>query len=545
MTRILKQNPPYKISWLHLTLPVLFLLTAPAAFSQASGSSPWSNLDSARASHPASHKIWKVIPTEYRVWFIRDDSTIWGYNNASPLPVRFPIAGRKAVTGTGGFNYFRVLDDQGYVWTSKTDYTTNTVRINADSTGAPFNGNWFVEAYAHVCMTIRSDSSIWYFGIDAFSLFYPGGDLVLMTGARMAPTRLSPPGIKFKKVLFGGNKIVGLTSKGQVYEWLAGHHEPMLMTTPRPAIDIFVSHLDMAGCIIPDPGESSDMGYPYVWGGRNSMYGASTPFTQPTSVKALWKMTAPVKEITTSSNTVHYIDSLGRLFGIGFNSLGEVGNGVQFVNKYDYPHFPAYAWTYTDYENPSGAPPSQVGIGITWKHLWSNNWYTLYTYAQDAGDDIYSWGRNKSLVLGNGLNNMEDRWSPDALDVLTPTRVHPLSARFQNYNFTPPSIHAGPDQTTTHSTVLLNGSATPPLLIKATPIAANGIDTVNYKIVSWQWTKIKGAGGKITSPKTASTTVTGLTPGTYIFNLLTTDNNTGTQSANVTITVKGAAAAKK
>jgi len=503
---------------LRITLCALFLGAATGAYSQ---------------------EIRKVIPAEYRAWYIRNDSTVWGYNNASPYPVLFPIGGRKAVTGAGGFNYFRVLDDHGYLWTSKTDYTTNTVRLDKDSTGAPFSDNWYVDAYGHTAITIRPDSSVWYFGIDVFSLFYPGGDLVLMTGARMAPTQLSPPGLKFKKALFGGNKIVGLTTNGQVYQWLAGAGQrPLKMIIPRPATDIFVSHLDLAGCIIPDPGERSGMGYPYVWGIITNLYGGDHPYTQPTSIKALWKMKVPVKEITTSSNTIHYIDSLGRLFGIGFNSAGEIGNGQEFVNKYNYPHFPSYAWTYIDYENPTGAPPIQIGTGITWRHLWSNNWFTLYTYAMDVNGNLYSWGRNKSMVLGNGFNNMQDRYSPDALDVLTPTIVHPLSARFQNYNFTPPSINAGPDQTTTGSTVLLKGSATPPLLIKTTPIAANGIDTVPYKIVSWQWTKLKGSGGKISSPNSPSTTVTGLIPGTYLFNLKTTDNNTGTLSADVTVTVK-------
>ena len=58
------------------------------------------------------------------------------------------------------------------------------------------------------------------------------------------------------------------------------------------------------------------------------------------------------------------------------------------------PHFPDYAWTYIDYENPSGAPPIRIGTGITWKHIWSNNFYTLYTYAQDEEGNLYSWGRN-------------------------------------------------------------------------------------------------------------------------------------------------------
>jgi hypothetical protein len=43
-----------------------------------------------------------------------------------PFPVQFPIGGSAYNGGVGGFNYFRVLDDSGYVWMSKIDYTTNT-----------------------------------------------------------------------------------------------------------------------------------------------------------------------------------------------------------------------------------------------------------------------------------------------------------------------------------------------------------------------------------------------------------------------------------
>ena len=490
----------------------------------------------------AQHKpaVWKVIPAEYRCWYIRNDSTIWCWNNASPYPVQFPIGGEKAVTGAGGFNYFRVIDTHGFLWNSVMDIIPRSVRIAEDTAGKPFDGNWFVDAFAHTCLTIRADSSIWYLGVDAFSLFYPKGDLVFMTGAKMKPTQLSPPGMKFKKVLFGGFRIVALTTTGQVYEWLAGNRTPKKLSIPRPATDIFVSHLDMAGCIIPDPGERSGMGYPFVWGGRNSMYGSPTPFTEPTSVKTLWKVRVPIKEITTSSNTVHYIDSLGRMYGIGFNPVGEIGNNRQFVNQYDYPHFPDYAYTLNDYENPSGAPPIQVGADVVWKHLWSNNFYTFYTYAQDVNGNLYSWGRNKSLVLGNGFTNTRnDAYHPDALDVLTPTIVHPLTARYQDYVFSPPTIHPGSDTTITGPTFRLTGSATPPLLVKATPVAANGIDTIPYKIVSYQWSLVQGAAdARIASPHSPATTVTGLKPGVYVFNLKTTDNNTGTQSANIKVTVK-------
>lgn len=477
---------------------------------------------------PSPTAINKVIVAEYKTWYIRNDSLIYSYNNGSAFPVQWPIGGRKAVTGAGGFNIFRVIDDQGYIWTSRTDFTTTTDRLNTDTAGNAFNGNIYIDAYANTVVTIRSDSSVWYFGMDSYNLFYTGGILGgTGSGTTMLPTQLSPAGMKFKKVLLGGNKIVGLTTAGDVYVWLpGGSRTPTKMTTPRAAVDIFVSHLDIAGCIIPDAGQTSGMGYPYIWGTATSMYGGSTAFTQPTSIKALWNMSIPVKEISVNWNTIHYIDSLGRLFGCGFNSMGEVGNGQEFVNKYTYPNFPGYGWTFVDHENPSGVP-TQIAVGTTWKHLYSNNWFAFYKYAKDANDSIYSWGRNKALDLGNGFINLQEATSPDAMDVLTPTMVHPLMARYQTYNFTAPILNAGADQNVSVSNTTLTATGHAVALAHAGTLF-NGIDSVGYHWVAFQWTKVSGPACTITTPTAQTTTVTGMTNGTYAFRILATDNNTGT-----------------
>ena len=484
----------------------------------------------------------QVVVAEYFTWYITQDGKIWAYNNNSALPVQFPIGGLKADTGAGGFNYFRILDEQGYVWTNTGAYVTTTARIDTDTTGAPFGGNWYIDAYGHATLTIRADSSVWFFGRDIYSLFYPGGSYFSMTGTAMKPTRMSPAGMKFRKVLFGGTTILGLTTTGQVYQWNAGSKTPTLIPTVRPATDIFISHLNAAGCIIPDAGENSGMGYPYIWGGASSMWGG-TNSTTPVSIKALWNMTVPIKEISMDWNTIHYIDSLGNMYGCGFNSFGEVGNGQEFIGKYNYPGWPNYGWDLVDYENPSGIPV-QIGKGIKWKHIYSNNWFGFYKYAMDVNDSIYSWGRNKSLVLGNGLWNGYNggQYHPNTLDVLKPTMVHPLASIFTEYDYEPPTMTMDPNRTISTSTATLTGKAKPLLCVAVKKPAPNGIDTVGYKIVSYLWTKVSGpAGGTIASPNAASTSVSGLTTGTYIFNLLATDNNTGTISGNDTIVVTSTA----
>jgi hypothetical protein len=89
-----------------------------------------------------------------------------------------------------------------------------------------------------------------------------------------------------------------------------------------------------------------------------------------------------------------------------------------------------------------------------------------------------------------------------------------------------PTANSGADQTITQpaSSVTLNGSGTDP----------------DGSITTYAWTKVSGSGGTITSPSSASTTVTGLTAGPYTFRLTVTDNSGATASDDINITVNSA-----
>jgi hypothetical protein len=477
--------------------------------------------------------VKKVIVAEYYCWFLASDEQVYEYCN-SQLVIPWPIGGRKAIDGSGGFNKFRVLDDQGYIWSSRVDGTIQTDRYDTDSSGAPFDKNQAVFAFSNTTLTIRTDGSVWYFGNDDYHLLTKAG------GNNMRAIQLSPKGMIVKKLVLGGTRIVALTSAGQVYEWLYGNGKnPVKKIIPAPAVDIFASSFDYAGCIIPaSPGARG--GYPYVWGTAWGSWGSPVPasYPQPTAVKNLWAVHYPIIEIAADCNTTHYIDAHGDLYGLGFNAQGEVGNGQETVNKFFYPTYPGYGWDFQNSENPVTAPAVQIGKGVKWARLYCNNWYSFYKYAQDNEGNLWSWGRNKSGVLGNGLFDLQQADHPNALDVLKPTRVYPLKAILQTYNFFPPSISAGENRTITGDTVVLQGAVSPLRLIKSTPRAANGMDTAGYYIVHYQWKKLSGPRATITTPDSLSTRVTGLIPGIYTFNLQATDNNTGVQSVNVSITVK-------
>ena len=90
-----------------------------------------------------------------------------------------------------------------------------------------------------------------------------------------------------------------------------------------------------------------------------------------------------------------------------------------------------------------------------------------------------------------------------------------------------PTANAGSDQTIQlpTATASLSGSGTD----------ADGT------IASYAWTKASGpAGGAITTPATANTTITGLVQGVYVFTLTTTDDKGGKTTDNVQITVNAA-----
>lgn len=89
-----------------------------------------------------------------------------------------------------------------------------------------------------------------------------------------------------------------------------------------------------------------------------------------------------------------------------------------------------------------------------------------------------------------------------------------------------PTVNAGKDSTiqAPASTITITG-------------VANDQDGT---IASYAWTKLSGTGGAITSPTSASTGITGLTPGVYVFQLTATDNSAAIATDQVQVTVTAA-----
>jgi len=458
-------------------------------------------------------------------------NTVSGHVQLDP----YIIGGFKAIDVAPLFNTFVILDKNHYMWrtlsgnSNNAQGNDNTVQITVDTLGNPMNDVESVYGYFFTAMCIRTDGTIWQFAGDDYKFVF-GSNPPYDLGK---PVKINQPaGARFVKLAMGQN-LLGLTDDGRVFKWQVGSTAYTQIPTSGPAVDIGASHYDFS-IIIEQVGSAAGTGYPYWFGSENGFVGAAAGVSpsSPQALKTLWNMTVPIKSLAVTNNTIHYIDSLNRMWAIGDNPNGEIGNGIEIVNKYTYPT--PYAWSWGRGEAYTGAPPIQIGTSTTWKIVYGGPAFSYFNYAQDINDSLYFWGRNKSFCGGDGANQDDESIHPNIMDILKPSMRTPLSilpTQTVVYHSTLPTVNAGSDQNIITTSTTLNGSGTPLTL------SATGRTNYGYGIAGFQWAKLSGPSCTITSPTSASTTVTGLTTGNYSFQLVMTDSNTGTKADTVNVVV--------
>jgi hypothetical protein len=474
--------------------------------------------------------VVKPICAEYRSGFLCSDGSFRAFNAGSASVVSFPLQGSATswVDGDGGFNSFHLIDNLGKLWINLNDFTTNFTGVPTDSSGNTINNasgiSCMAETYAYINTT---DNSVMYGGDDSLHLCHSTG------GVKMRPIKISGS-IQFSKVAMGFFRVVGLATNGDVYEWVrnSGSIVPVKKTIPRPAIDIFNAHYDYSGCLIPKATGSQTMGEAYVWGSQNGAWQGSTTYTQPTNIMSQWGLTGVLKQVCTNWNATHVIDSAGQAWANAYSrSHGELGDG--YDPTYQYTYGQPYSATLNDGENPSGATMVQISPGIKWKRFYSNSFFVFYKFGIDSSGNLYHCGSGKARVAGDGHINNQEATYRGPLDDPIFTLKTPLTAVGRTFNFTLPNIGAGATQNITGSVATVTATGHPALLINV----SNSTDTLRFSVASWLWTKVSGGTATISSPSSKSTTITGLTTGAYVFQVLMTDNYGGTDTGKVTINV--------
>ncbi len=401
-----------------------------------------------------------------------------------------------------------------------------------DSAGNPFAADYLHCIYQSNIFI--KGGKIWYQGIDDVLNQNNGA---FNTVPRML---INPAGKTFVKIVSGSATTFGsltrmwaLASDGTIWQWDRTRTSPVQViynsSLSDPARDIAM--LGANAEII-----ETNSGNFWVRGYLGSYAGGVDFSSTFTNVKSVWTAAGvvfPTKEIATNYNTIHLIDSKGNHFASGSNVQGNIGNGKE-MNPWKsyslYGNASPYLWGFDNF---------QVMQTPTWipgkiKNITSSNTVAFYLYAQDEMNNWYSWGRNKSRCLGNGItmNAVDEAQRSDFINVPAPKKVTPLT---QTWTILPsvdinaarlPVANAGIDQLITTDTTSLYGFAS---------------SQQGATLSSYSWTKISGPDCNIANPSAANTKISGLTIGTYVFRIIVTNANGATAQSDVTIIRNGSA----
>jgi alpha-tubulin suppressor-like RCC1 family protein len=342
------------------------------------------------------------------------------------IPVRVEMPDSLSfVDVASGLHNSLAVDQHGEVWTwgvneggvSGTGTTEARespfpVRIRTDSLGQPFDKVVQVAVWASTKsngnVAVKSDGTVWVWGNTAEGMRGNGQEGQVNT--RPVQVRI-PQNKKIVEVVVSA-VIIALASDGTVWTWGGANRKELLGTNtadfthphqlalPEKAKDIatgvFFSYaLGVSGRLY-------GWGYytAYMCMGPGSYLKAPPPPAGPTDLTANLHLPLPVASVVCNSNSTHVILTDGTLWGWGDNSCGGVGNG----EEPDYAkHQPPYAWDWGPGEMMV-MRPVRLAPGVhDFVRVFGGASGVFYSYAITATGQLYSWGRNKGAVLGNGI----------------------------------------------------------------------------------------------------------------------------------------------
>jgi alpha-tubulin suppressor-like RCC1 family protein len=378
-----------------------------------------------------------------------------------PVPIDVP-AGTTFIDGQSGLHQSLGVDSTGHVWMwgdnpsgdAGIDGTGSGVlpyQVAHDASGNDFGNVVSVAAGDEADGAIKSDGTVWIWGTCTGGL---AGDGNTGNESIVYPTQVAialPSGVKAAKLVLGATALL-LASDGSVWSWggggnpanvgtgsETGYASPAKLDLPTNIVDV-----TLGGSFAYALTSDGDL---YGWGyyGLNLGLGTWDPMQpscyQPTTTPTLLT-SAPagqtpalplphkVSKVVADAVSTHVILTDGTLWGWGDDSQGEVGDGQQL----DWWSYAApFAWDWGQCEMPV-AKPVQIATDVTspFVALWSNEPAVFYTFALTADGTLYSWGRNKTGNLGNGVvapNTHQAAQYPDSWNVLVPTVVTPLSLK--------------------------------------------------------------------------------------------------------------------
>ncbi len=508
-----------------------------------------------------------------------------GYATLAQFPnantqIKFVASGlhTAAAVDMSGNVYFAGGNEDGSMGNgTTTGSAASFVQVTTDSLGNAFtNVNYIAmgssiftggQGYGACIFAVKNDGTLWVWGNTQGG--YRGNGTYGMVNTRPVQVPF-PAGTVITKVLIS-NTALALDAAGNVWTWAGNgpndcllgstsrtdYEDPQKVSLPGPAKDIAGGGMWSYALL--------QSGSLYGWGLYQGYMGvgatagegwANTP--APLLLDNQLNLQAPISQITSNRTSTYVILTNGTLWAWGGNECGQIGEGTE-LNYGIYTVNPApyggttpapYAWDW----NLSAAElqqhkPIQVAAGINnFVGLGQGQETVFYQFAVDANGKIYSWGRNKAGVLGNGVmdgdytNGAIAADYPNSFDVPYITAINPFQTGtiqstspecLTNPNATGCSVYAIPANTKP----VANPGANQNITGSTTTLDGTG-STDNVFISYYLWTQVSGPStAQIVIPSGAKATVNSLVTGVYKFQLRCIDNGWLRDSAVVTVTV--------
>jgi len=378
------------------------------------------------------------------------------------LPVKVGVpADLSFVDVASGMHNSLAVDGHGDVWTwgsngagesgmgSVEDLGFAPVKIRRDSLGNPFGGVVQVTCWSTAAsngnIAVKSDGTVWIWGRTTEGMRGNGQSGQINT----RPVQVDlPKGKKIVKVV-AGCIAIALASDGTVWTWGGNHFKELLGTntadyTHPHQVPLPQRAKDIAGGNYFSYALGVD-GTLYGWGfytsymciGKHGYARQEPPPVVPSNLTRELNLPHPIASVVTNSVSTHVILTDGTLWGWGDNASGCVGNGQEL----DYAsHQPPYSWDW----GPGQLlveKPVRLAPGVNnFIRVFGGGSAVFYSYAETATGQLYSWGRNKGAVLGNGIVGASPdiiALYPNSWDVTEVTAVDPFALR-QNKIVTSP-----------------------------------------------------------------------------------------------------------
>jgi len=412
---------------------------------------------------PAASRVF-VAPGEYQVFFIDTAKHLYAIGTnlvtqgvggtgtpGTILPVAVP-SNLTFKTAAGCLHGGAAVDNNGNVWAwgdndqgqvgngVTSSQVLTPVQITTDSAGNTFTGVTTLCAYysgnaSQGWYAVKSDSTLWVWGQTLGGM---RGNGTTGSTALTRPAQIPLPGGRKVMQIAAGNQLIVLCSDSTV--WTCGGSNTLASNLGYAATgnDYLSLHqlTTLSGIKLIAGGASFNYalrsnGTLYGWGYYGHHLGgtggaSAPPLATPTDLTTRLNLPHPVKTIAVDFVCTHAILSDSTLWGWGDNAQGGIGIGTElnFATTTD-----PYAWDYYPTDLLQQAPV-QVTTRKDFVAIYTAQPFVMFDYAQTANGQLYSWGRNKGAVLGNGIVGCSSdviATYPNSWDVTTPTPVNPLS----------------------------------------------------------------------------------------------------------------------